>query len=626
MTSTGMRRQFSSMAQLGLAAIVAAVWLMAHPYFGVYHDALLYTAQALNRLWPDIYGRDLYFRYGSQDQFTVFSSMYAWAIAGLGIDRAALLLTAIGKLLWCGGLVFFLASYLRQFPLWLGMIVVAGFSSPYDGAQIFFYGESFVTPRPYAEALCLLALGLVVRGREVPAGLALLLALVLHPLMALPGLVAAGLFSRLPGRLLLSAGFFGMVVATGLGLIGVEPFVRLVTCFDATWLDLVEKHNSNVFVDTWRSDFLGQAATLATILWFCRRLYKDDLIGRLAGRSLLLGFGGLLVAWLGASVFHNVLLTQLQVWRVLWIVQIIALSLLGALSVRLWPSGRAIDRVLLIGLWSALVLKGLFVGALVLAVACIWLALDRHRPDWRPTKLIWLTMSLLPFAAVVTDLGVRRNEILMWHGRRPVWQLLLGDPVLAVLVFALLVWLVGRWRRIGSIAAGLIGGGVLLVAVPAWFSQSEENWESAGSVSTLRAIVPIGATVYWPDTPEGVWFWLRRAQYASRAQGVGTLYSRDTAMLSAFRQARLLALGFGDGDPYLDSSHDALLGVIDARVFRPGLMEASSLCQDPELDYLVFPAKSELAPIGFRFTYPFDKADYDLLDCHRLSSSDPPVK
>src|SRR6187549_3157268 len=67
------RRSRDRVLFVALAATAIALWIAGVGYHGVMHDARLYSLQALARLHPDLYGQDLYLRFGSQDRFTFFS-------------------------------------------------------------------------------------------------------------------------------------------------------------------------------------------------------------------------------------------------------------------------------------------------------------------------------------------------------------------------------------------------------------------------------------------------------------------------------------------------------------------------------------------------------------------------
>jgi hypothetical protein len=606
-----------------MLAFVGGIWLLAHPFFGVWHDSILYTVQALYRLRPDIFGQDLFFRYGSQDQFTVFSTIHAWLLDIVGIERSALLLTIVGKLFWFAGLSYFVAGYLRGLPFWLGLVVLASYSAQYDGNQVFGYGESFATGRLYAELLILFALGLIVRGRE-RGGIAMAMAaLVMHPLMALPGLAAVALLSRRYGKPLILVGLMGAALVVVLGLLGIDPFSRLFARFDPLWLEIVEKRVPYIFLENWSYEAFGRVTFLAALLLVCRRVFREDPIGRMVDRMLLLGFGCLALAWLGSSVLNNVLITQLQFWRGLWIVQIVALSLMGPLTVRLWGR-RAIDRILLVCLWSVLLLKGLSVGVLALSSVVLWRILERYAPNWQPTRLIWAAIVLLPLMAAIFAVGSIQNIAIVRHKliNRPFWVIALCDPLVAVPIFGGLVWLASRFGRVGATVAGLLGIATLVAGMMTWdVGIQEQSWDHhAAAAQPLQAIIPVGSTVYWFGSAEPTWFWLRRAQYVSKAHTVGALFSRKTAMLIDYRQSRLLEQKLEDGYPYWQQPYRDSLPSGEIEDLHPGMKVAVYLCQDPELDFLVLPENKEFDTIAYRFTFPVDDTPHDLVNCGQLRS------
>src|SRR5438270_7254260 len=75
--------------------LLLAVNAGARPYAGITHDARLYSIQVLNQLDPSAYSDDLFFRYGSQDQFSIFSRCAAPLVALLGLEPAFFLLYVV---------------------------------------------------------------------------------------------------------------------------------------------------------------------------------------------------------------------------------------------------------------------------------------------------------------------------------------------------------------------------------------------------------------------------------------------------------------------------------------------------------------------------------------------------
>src|SRR5688572_6594290 len=71
-----------------LFALLLVLNAAARPYLGIVHDARLYSAQVLNQLDAGCYADDLFFRYGSQDQFSLFSRLAAPLAGLLGVEMS----------------------------------------------------------------------------------------------------------------------------------------------------------------------------------------------------------------------------------------------------------------------------------------------------------------------------------------------------------------------------------------------------------------------------------------------------------------------------------------------------------------------------------------------------------
>src|SRR5580700_12229999 len=84
----------SKFATLSLALMLVTLWLLMYGYHGLSGDGQIYAFQAFARLHPNLTA-DLYLQNTSQDQFTLFSPLYAWCIGLLGLESAARLLTLV---------------------------------------------------------------------------------------------------------------------------------------------------------------------------------------------------------------------------------------------------------------------------------------------------------------------------------------------------------------------------------------------------------------------------------------------------------------------------------------------------------------------------------------------------
>lgn len=119
-----------------LFMLLLALWFFSHPYQGIWDDGVFYAVQALARLRPEVYGKDLFFLYGSQDEFTLFSPIYAAFIRLFGLDRAMPLILLSGYALWFGSTMLLAGRLLRGFPFWLGLVLVIAMPRSYGNVPM----------------------------------------------------------------------------------------------------------------------------------------------------------------------------------------------------------------------------------------------------------------------------------------------------------------------------------------------------------------------------------------------------------------------------------------------------------------------------------------------------------
>ena len=173
---------------VALSLMVVALWLLTHRYKSLEGDAELYGVQALARIHLNLYV-DLFLRNTSQDTYTVFSPFYAWCIGLIGLRKAALALTVAFKI-W-----FFLASWLlaRQLSnngiafVTISLLIIT--TGAYGAYDVFHYAEDWLTARSLGEALVISAFALYFHGFRAFGTLVASIALFVHPLIALPGVL-----------------------------------------------------------------------------------------------------------------------------------------------------------------------------------------------------------------------------------------------------------------------------------------------------------------------------------------------------------------------------------------------------------------------------------------------------
>jgi hypothetical protein len=626
---------------LPLLLMLAACWLLAHPWNGLWHDGRLYALQALHRLQPDNFRNDLFFLYGSQDSFTLFSPLYAAVINALGLPAAGLLLYVLGSLLWVAAAAFLLAPLLKGRIYWLGLAGLLLLPMDYGPAQgLLNLAEPFVTPRIFAEALSMLALGFLLRGQWRRGLPPLALAFLMHPLMA----GAAALF----GLLYLAKGRErGMAVAAALALglllaaavIGIEPFPRLLTRMDDEWLALVSRL---AWVHTWDSwqpaQWLSRTAVAFSVVLAAARL-APGIAARFFACLALTGALGLLATWAGTSLLHNLLLIQAQPWRTLWLLQLGSWIALAWLLSAYWQRGGVI-RLLLLALVVGALTRNSIGGALAVPAAAM-LCWQLRRPQAMQLpgssgKLLaglLLALGSMWLAEIVkhaTDNGALMAAVLEDSAVR-IWGWTLLKTGAAAVLGIVLMWLVWRWShgaRRGAyllaclLALASLGAAASLRLKPQDYAFAMSDQARRDAQAAFLPLIPPQAVVYWENDVRDTWFLLQRSSYVSNAQLAGLAFNRGTALEGARRLKRLERLGMPDAVREYDAQ-SAKLKI--AALPQPGLEGLRYVCADPVLDFVVLVHRFK-AGIVAQVRDTASGRDYFLYDCALLRNYNPPIQ
>jgi hypothetical protein len=237
-----------------LAGLLILFNALLVPYAGLVEDSQLYSGLVLNRIDPEFLSDDLFFRYGSQDKYTLFSALMAPLVLALGNKSAfflaylisvGLMLTALTRLvlkLWPGSPAAV-----------VGLIYLAVILVPYGGFTPLHVIEPFLSARMPACAVALWAFTDLLDRRWARGGLALAFAFAIHLLMTLPVLIflAIVFLARRWGArgvaltTTLAAAAFGALLAT--------PSIAtpLFGEYDAYWMELTRLSNCYMFPQEW---------------------------------------------------------------------------------------------------------------------------------------------------------------------------------------------------------------------------------------------------------------------------------------------------------------------------------------------------------------------------------------
>ncbi len=529
--------------------LLLALTLMfgAMPYRGIRHDGILYMGQALSHLNPAWAANDLFFAHGSQDQFSIFSRIVAWLFRYFDAATVDMTLLRGAWLLWLVALY----ALVRDFPprqRWLAVLAVIAATHFYGTTRVFSFMEPFVTARTWAEPVTILAVVALLRGRVAWAFLAFALAMALHPLVALPvGAVALVYLIAQDRRwatlLLLAIPVFGLAIA------GVGPFPSLLHTYDPDWFHATVMANDIVYISEWTiSDGVAAVAHCALVWMACR---GDDAPFARLGRATVIATPVLcLLAFVGADLLHNVLVTQLQLWRVTWLLDLIALASLPRIVVAQWqrgPKGRLAAVAVFVAMYA--LDDWIPTGWLFVAWAALTLLLSASRVDPKPgilrlaliaTVLCAMGIVVLQVQNTLSQIGVHEQGMKIAD---PL-SVFFSTPLIALPAIVALLWL---WERGGatSVVAGIVTAGLFGVAATHWDQRTPwaRYFESAPrGVHPFDALIPPDAQVYWHEQTAANWVLLQRANFISVSQTSGLLFNRATAMDALERIPAFLAV------------------------------------------------------------------------------------
>ncbi|WP_334166156.1 hypothetical protein [Tepidimonas sp.] len=574
----------------GWLALALAVWLLSHPYRGIWHDARVYLVLGLQRLMPEAYAQDVWSAFGSQGGFSLFDEMYAALLLWAPPAAVAKALALAGGVVWVAGLLALAVKLLGWRGGVIAVCLVVILNPSYGlGASVLVTSESFATARPFAMGLALAGLAGWIAGQRALAVLTLATALILHPLMAM-GAVACIAALALRDRFvlgLLVADLTALVLGAGAGLAPLAPM-------DPLWTNLV-RHTSAIVLP---EDI--ESLSLDRNLWPVAALL---LAGRLAptGRRRFYQAVALVTAWclLIALVvglhYPAVLMAQAQLWRVGWLATVVAL--LACFDVvTAQPAARR--RAASLGLAFTYLATGSGLGSALLLTAYAALLLP---PLAEACRALWASHGSKGFRRLVGTLITLGTCGLAWlhfGASEPVeiiWPALNvaieAHPVLVYgFVPALAAW--GIWQLAPHHRA-MAAVALASVALLLWDQRSpstrilEAGYLNDSDTLLRQLNIRRGEVVYWPGNDLGPWLTLGTAGYAQNVQGIGIVFSRHHAVTL---HARLRTIRELTNDRMEPSDSNWSPWDLHAPFYHPSYLSSTAirhLCSDPELDHII---------------------------------------
>jgi hypothetical protein len=531
---------------------VPAIWIFASYYTGIDGDARIYMARALADLDPNGVGRDIMFALDGQSAFTIFRILAAKLVALLGPSNAALALALLNMAAWFTAMTALASRFANGRALAVLLVCAAVLPCSYGFYPLMGSREIIAVPRPLSEAGILFALAALCAGRVWLSLVLLGAAALLHPIMALPGFGIVFLVQGLQDRRWFAALALGLAAAAAAALAGLPLFVRLTTVIDAPWRALLEDRNPYLFVSHWHaasfSPLAVQSVSVALGAMLAGGRQQTVLFAALA-----VACAGVAAGWVFGDGLSLLLAVQVQPWRSLWLVAVLAMPAFGLCVLELPKRGQSGQIAL-----GFLVFAWITFDTLPASPVAAFIALGLFlMPASRPLNFsssfvvaIWIILLGMAIALKWQDAALTWDYLRSMPGVRtdvtgPLWRAgLLPWP------FVLLAVAWARWpdSRFEAVLAGSLLILLTVLIALTWDARSPASKRIASNVhdAALEAMLASKpGEVLWLNGDEE-WYWLGRPQWITFTHGAGIVFSRPLAMLWSERMKLLISLGLAD--------------------------------------------------------------------------------
>jgi hypothetical protein len=626
----------SKFATVVVVLMPVTLWLLLRGYHGLLGDGQIYAFQALSRIHTQ-FAADLYLQNTSQDQFTIFSPIYAWFISWFGLEQAARLLTLVFTL-W-----FLIAAWSIAHTLagrdaaWLAVCLLLVVAGSYGGSGVFRFSDQFLTARLPAEAMIVTSLALFVRGRRWPSFAIATVALFFHPLVALPGLLLL-ICLWVPNQAASAGAVLGVLLtlAVAIASTAIPSLTPALPLMDVSWLDTVRERSQFLFLQLWTYRDWELNVRPFFYLAFTAVAIQEIRIRKICYASALIGAAGLAIALVAGLIGPVALFVQGQAWRWEWITVFIAAVLLPVTAMRVWRDEKCgpLCAILLILGWTLSAVDGTACVSLAIAV---WVM--RGGVSARHAIFIrWVSVALA--CAIVGWIIMQTSHILGWSAKTSAfsWRLALPSVteirsifdlrISAVLLVALIFWWLRQnrspWQPI-LLAAVLLASSIALL--PSAFKQSRlfgtpadidefTDWRRAIPSTSTVLVVPAR------DVGSFVWFTLQRPNYLTVDQSAGVVFSRATA-LEVRRRSDVLLPVMEPNWKIRTHLHDGTANTHKApAVTRPLTTDSlQQICNDPVLGFVISSRDVGFEPL--RHVSAGSWKDWNLYDCRKVRQSSP---
>lgn len=625
---------------------------ISRPYSGITHDARLYSLQALNQAEDGAYADDVFLRYGSQDQFSLFSRIVGPIVAALGLRLTFFLFYLVFNTLIIVAL-FRLVRALIEDPLISTLALVYLVSAPlsYGACDIFMVHEQFFTPRIIGSALTLFALERLLRGHFATAIALLGAGTLMHPLMAFGGIMIATCFvacTYFSPRVFI--GLFATALLLGALILGIPALgTFFFGSMDDHWHHLIRLAVGYNYHDSWPlKDWLNLAISFALPISACFYLYplqpsagagdgENSVRRRFLVAVTLAGAVGFL-ATVVAPLLSYALLFQAQPYRVLWILKALQVPL-GFLLIARWSQSPVIYAKL-----AALALVGFFcvihsdtqeLFTITMALLISFL-LSRMGNETAHAGWWWYAVARGFVLGAVGWMFYRWGFFLTWRevyvANFDLTELVLLFRVSPILCIVALCGTARFWEtapsfarlRSGAVAVALLTP-ISLFATGASPTFRRDHTRLGSDIAFVRDFIHERAATHgrYPNIycslgrPDLLWIDVQATSYFDILQTAGVMFQRATALeidrrialVNKFEMARQRERAI-----FVDDAQKLGLENLFKLSFdcpAPSQDDLVLLCREPGLDYVVIPQE-------FPDLYPATNGRIFVYECHKV--------
>lgn len=509
-------------------------------------------------------------------------------------NYAVFFLTLAGQLLWFAGTAFLLSSLSSGFIYWLALLLITVLPGFYGSDCVFSYGEPFLTPRIYAEAVALTGLGFAFKGRWWLAGLPVFLALTLHPLMTLPVLLLLIIYHDPAQDKGLKRGAAILVTVIFIPLLTIEPFNRLLQTMDSQWYQLNVQRSPFIDFTAWHTADWMSVIFSESVL-FTGWLVAEGKLKKIFFAVIAISIISIALNITGVTLLKNVLLMQIQTYRWLWLLQWFTYFTFAWFAGTWWKRSEYARAVILVLICAWLMLE--HIGALIAPLAAsAWAWHIRRGHGQKLPRRVRVCVYLLLLQSVAAWILLNIQIISRMDGLfqdQQTWVptlFRLGSGVIIVPLFLVIWHFFKNFRTLWiTIPASIITGMVFFIVISEWDKRQPDRFPrplaNVEEFAEFRRLIPENSIVYWEDNNAlNVWLLLKRSSYISEIQTAGIVFNRQTALEALRRTENIRPLSMRD----YASTMEWKGGQKPLTQPKVNKFDLIKVCQDPLLGFVVF--------------------------------------